>query len=157
LGACVRTCVLCSGDPSTAPYVRFLQLRFVDFSSETTLQNRFFAVSNTELVTRVHCNGHAAGVDVSDQCICEHNTTGVACDACMPLFNSKPWLSGSGVDANECVACDCGGNADMCEYNATLDVNPQSRTVGDGGVCVCVNDTAGPACAQVCSSTAHSH
>ena len=111
--------VPCSGNPSSAPTARFLQLRFVDFSIDTSAQNRFFAVSDTALVARAFCNGHASAVDASGHCVCEHNTTGMTCGACMPLFNRKPWLAASGVDANPCLACTCSGNADVCEYVST--------------------------------------
>lgn len=112
--------LVCSGNPSSVPTARFLQLQFVDFSIDTSVQNRFFAVSDTVLVARAFCSGHAAAVDASGHCTCEHNTAGMMCEACLPLFNRKPWLAATGVDANPCLACTCSGNADVCEYVSPL-------------------------------------
>jgi len=68
-------------------------------------------------------------------CECEHNTAGATCDSCLPLFHAKPWLPGLGAESNACQKCSCNNHADACHYDVNLDLSPESRLAGNGGVC----------------------
>ena len=82
------------------------------------------------------CNGHANTCRGSN-CICQHNTAGMHCEMCLPLFNNEPWAPGTISSANQCEACECNNHADLCEYDAP------STT----GVCVgCRDNTQGVQC-----------
>lgn len=77
------------------------------FGDAAAATQDFYAVSALQVVGRPNCNGHASATATSGgvvACLCQHNTTGVACTACLPLFNRKPWARGiNDTVANECV------------------------------------------------------
>ena len=69
------------------------------------------------------------------------------CHRCKSLYNNKPFLRGDRDNANPCIKCECNDHANSCIYNQTLDTNPNSRTVGGGGVCIdCQHNTTGRYC-----------
>lgn len=58
---------------------------------------------------RCKCNGHANECylpenQVADHevCRCQHNTGGVNCETCLPLYNDRPWARATEFNANEC-------------------------------------------------------
>lgn len=58
---------------------------------------------------RCKCNGHANECylpenQVADHevCRCQHNTGGVNCETCLPLYNDRPWARATESSANEC-------------------------------------------------------
>lgn len=142
--------------------VRYLRIALVRFHTPETAVDPFggsydtqplFRVSNLVAMSRCSCNGHASDCQVSGDgtrktCVCQHNTQGATCNTCLPLFNRKPWKRGISADEpNICQPCECNNHAQSCTYNATLDTNPSSRTLGDGGVCDnCADNTAGQRC-----------
>ena len=113
-----------------------IRLELVQFLS-THSDERHFAVNEvTVLGQGCICNGHADSCNKAT-CICQHNTTGVHCDSCLPLYNNKPWAAGTVSSASECEACECHGHAESCEFNISL----------DKGVCVnCTHNTIGNNC-----------
>src|SRR6218665_122388 len=61
-------------------------------------------------LVRCWCNLHAMYCVIKGTrmaCVCKHNTDGDLCERCLPLFNNRPWSSGSYLPyptgaANEC-------------------------------------------------------
>lgn len=58
---------------------------------------------------RCKCNGHANEcylpenqVADNEVCRCQHNTGGVNCETCLPLYNDRPWARATESSANEC-------------------------------------------------------
>lgn len=121
---------------------------YVQIWSERKTQP-FYQLASIKLNSRCWCNGHASVCSRDGGCECEHNTAGLFCDECLPLFNEEPWRRGvDAVTPNPCIACDgdesgpCSGQAGACVYDPQL----------ERGVCVnCQNLTAGPAC-ETCSA-----
>ena len=72
-------------------------------------------------------------------CQCEHNTQGVDCQECKPLYNNKPWSFATTQDAHECEKCECNGKADACVYDEEL---------GHGRCVDCRDNTSGAMCEQ---------
>lgn len=84
-----------------------------------------------------------------DKCVCKHNTCGLECDKCCPMFNQEPWQQGS----LECQECQCNNHADQCRYDPVvaanrLSINKEGVHQG-GGVCIaCRHNTKGINCEQ---------
>ncbi|XP_071801736.1 laminin subunit alpha-2-like isoform X1 [Asterias amurensis] len=100
----------------------------------------YFAIADWLVSGQCLCFGHAEeckGEDGSD-CVCQHNTAGLHCDRCKPLFNNRPWQAAVGLSAdNVCQDCGCNGHAASCVYDA----------VKEYGVCQdCTENTAGDKC-----------
>lgn len=65
----------------------------------------YYAISDIEITGRCHCHGHAnscTGSRMDRKCSCQHNTMGIDCEACKPLFNNRPWMTANGTHGNEC-------------------------------------------------------
>eukprot|EP00117_Sycon_ciliatum_P001862 scpid1434/ scgid4728/ Usherin; Usher syndrome type IIa protein homolog; Usher syndrome type-2A protein homolog len=141
-----------SVSPSTTG--QHVRLRMLGF--QPSLRNRtdqYYSISEFEVTGRCACNGHADFCTINsitgiNQCECQYNTKGDACESCQDLFNAKPWLPGNSTSPNACLACQCNGHATLCSYNRTLDSDPSSRALGDGGQCMCRDNTASAQCDQ---------
>ncbi|CAH1787412.1 unnamed protein product [Owenia fusiformis] len=103
----------------------------------------YYAIGNMDLKTSCACYGHSSECtgENKNQCVCEHNTMGLHCEECLPLFNNKPWKMGSIINSqslsNACEDCGCHGHATSCIYN----------DVKEYGVCQnCSLNTAGDKC-----------
>ncbi|XP_041638432.1 netrin-4 [Cheilinus undulatus] len=116
------------------------------------------------------CHGHAehcaphdgskyTGQDsnmVSGRCLCTHNTAGVHCEKCAPLYNDHPWrpANSSSGESNPCQKCQCHGHADSCHFSQRAWIS-SGRT--SGGVCNdCRHNTVGRRC-QRCRNGYHRH
>lgn len=135
---------------------RFMRIRLQGMHSTANLDNSvdwlldsqslekrsFYSLKQLRVSARLDCNGHAdrsvestseaAGADTRMQCICQHNTCGLQCEQCCPLFQDRPFSQGG-----ECEICQCNGHAQSCAYDAFL----------DRGICQeCGNNTAGNEC-----------
>ncbi|XP_054440811.1 laminin subunit gamma-3 [Pteronotus mesoamericanus] len=124
------------------------------FKDPKVLQSYYYAVSDFSVGGRCKCNGHASecGPDTAGQlvCRCQHNTTGVDCERCLPFFQDRPWARGTAEAANECLPCDCSGHSEQCVFDREL-----FRSTGHGGRCLhCRDHTAGPRC-QLCRQNFH--
>uniref|UniRef100_A0A8C6R7G5 Laminin subunit gamma-3 n=1 Tax=Nannospalax galili TaxID=1026970 RepID=A0A8C6R7G5_NANGA len=116
------------------------------FKDPRVLQSYYYAVSDFSVGGRCKCNGHASecGPDEMGQlaCRCQHNTTGVDCERCLPFFQDRPWARGTAEAANECLPCNCSGRSEECTFDREL-----FRSTGHGGRCHhCRDHTAGPHC-----------
>nr|XP_015857477.1 laminin subunit gamma-3 [Peromyscus maniculatus bairdii] len=116
------------------------------FKDPRVLQSYYYAVSDFSVGGRCKCHGHASecGPDAAGQlvCRCQHNTTGVDCERCLPFFQDRPWARGTAEDANECLPCNCSGHSEECTFDREL-----FRSTGHGGHCRhCRDHTAGPHC-----------
>lgn len=82
------------------------------FGDITVLRSYYFAIIDLTIGGRCKCNGHAASCrekqmpsgDLQLMCICDHNTTGVDCEECHPLYNNRPWARATENSANECIS-----------------------------------------------------
>ncbi|CAK8675729.1 netrin-4-like [Clavelina lepadiformis] len=121
-----------------------------------------FAVYDLIIRGTCFCNGHADtciplredGGEPQDEeqsvvhgkCVCEHNTAGDHCQACLPLYNDAPWRPGNGDTgaANPCKRCKCHGHASRCRLDEDLWRASGNRS---GGVCEdCQHNTKGKHC-----------
>lgn len=81
------------------------------FGDPNVLRSYYFAIIDLSVGGRCKCNGHAARCEeaalpegtVRLQCECEHNTAGVDCEKCLPLFNDRPWARASPNNPNVCM------------------------------------------------------
>lgn len=116
------------------------------FKDPRVLQSYYYAVSDFSVGGRCKCNGHASACGPNEAgqlaCHCQHNTTGVDCERCLPFFQDRPWARGTAEDANECLPCNCSGHSEECTFDREL-----YRSTGHGGHCQrCRDHTAGPHC-----------
>uniref|UniRef100_A0A8C8SXG5 Netrin-4 n=1 Tax=Pelusios castaneus TaxID=367368 RepID=A0A8C8SXG5_9SAUR len=108
------------------------------------------------------CNGHAdhcvpiagfrpvkaSGVFhmVHGRCMCKHNTAGLHCQQCAPLYNDQPWQAANGKTGapKECRSCKCNGHAETCHFDMDAWLASGNRS---GGVCDnCQHNTEGQHC-----------
>lgn len=113
-------------------------------NQEPFLNQYYYDISDIQIKGRCHCNGHAPycfGPNINEQkCYCQHNTDGIDCEMCLPLYNNKPWKHAeSPTKPNPCEACECNGHSKTCTYNAT---------VGFGVCDDCLHGTTGYNCDQ---------
>nr|XP_060466438.1 laminin subunit gamma-3 [Panthera onca] len=116
------------------------------FKDPKVLQSYYYAVSDFSVGGRCQCHGHASECGPEEAgrlaCRCQHNTTGVDCERCLPFFQDRPWARGTAEAANECVPCNCNGHSEECVFDRDL-----FRGTGHGGRCLrCRDHTAGPHC-----------
>ena len=129
-----------------------LRLKFLDYfnNSNTFLEHLYYGIFEVSTSSRCACNGHAARCNFSTSsytCNCTHNTMGIRCQQCLPMYNNKPWRPGIITEEYNCVICNCNNHAVSCHYNSTLDLFPESHTLGGGGVCDnCQHNTTGRYC-----------
>jgi hypothetical protein len=130
-----------------ATHVRIDMAEFMIPSNRKDLvTGRFYAIAEVSIDAACECYGHASDCIApttaapSYACKCDHNTTGVNCGQCKPLYNSRPWAAGVvDGDANECLKCECNEHSLACVYDADL----------DDGVCQdCNAQTTGNDCGE---------
>lgn len=116
-----------------ATHIRLELLHFI--SSEPSEQ--YFAIKEIAVQGQACiCNGHA-DTCTGSVCVCQHQTAGIHCESCLPLYNNKPWAAGTMSSANECEMCVCNDHAASCGFD--LDLN--------SGVCInCTDNTTGIDC-----------
>ena len=113
-----------------------IRLEIMQFIS-SDISEQYFAINELSVQGQACiCNGHAEMCSGAS-CICQHQTTGAHCEACLPLYNNKPWAEGTVSSANECEMCICNNHATSCEYDSDLSL----------GVCSnCTDNTSGNNC-----------
>uniref|UniRef100_A0A1I7SML4 BMA-LAM-1 n=1 Tax=Bursaphelenchus xylophilus TaxID=6326 RepID=A0A1I7SML4_BURXY len=119
------------------------------FGDSDVKRSYYYSISDIAIGGRCQCNGHArecvpsTGPGINKMvCKCEHNTAGVDCEECAPLFHDRPWRAATGNDANECLPCECNGLASSCFFDEKLYNETQH-----GGHCIdCRGFTTGPNC-----------
>ncbi|GAB0100124.1 laminin subunit alpha-1 [Sergentomyia squamirostris] len=151
---------------------RYIRLRFTRMHSLTKngvewllddaamAKRSFYSVKSIRIGGRCACSGHAAychhDEELSNllQCSCKHNTCGVNCEQCCPLYNQHRYLPGNTTHANECEICQCHGHATSCRHNPDLEglsKNIRGEFSG-GGECIdCQHFTEGINC-EKCKS-----
>lgn len=81
------------------------------FGDRTVLSSYYFAIIDLAVGGRCKCNGHASrcterasadGTTIQLKCDCEHNTDGVDCERCLPLYNDRQWARASPSNPNIC-------------------------------------------------------
>ena len=80
------------------------------FGDANVLRSYYFAIIDLAVGGRCKCNGHAANCEKKQlpsgkmelRCICQHNTAGVDCQECKPLYNDRPWARATKDNANVC-------------------------------------------------------
>ncbi|XP_042156287.1 netrin-4 [Oncorhynchus tshawytscha] len=87
---------------------------------------------------------------VHGKCVCSHNTAGVHCERCAPLYNDRPWQPADGLTGapHECRKCKCNGHAQSCSFDWSVWRESGQRS---GGVCECLHSTEGRNC-QSCKT-----
>uniref|UniRef100_A0A3Q0KS26 Putative laminin gamma-1 chain n=2 Tax=Schistosoma mansoni TaxID=6183 RepID=A0A3Q0KS26_SCHMA len=117
-----------------------------------TLLTYYFAIQKLTVGGRCLCNGHgnecrkSSGPGQKERlvCVCDpaHHTSGDNCEQCQSGYHDRPWQPATPQNANPCIACNCNGNAHLCEFDPEL----YSRT-GSGSRCIdCGNNTEGLNC-----------
>jgi coxsackievirus/adenovirus receptor len=126
----------------------------------STTSKYYYAISELMVMGFCSCNGHATkctranhvdyDLDAFDhmvhaRCECLHNTTGLNCERCLPLYNDLPWRSGGeNGHLNECKKCECNEHATSCHFDQSVYLKTNGRT---GGVCDnCMHNTEGIRC-----------
>lgn len=77
------------------------------FGDPDVLRSYYYAIIDLTVVGKCHCNGHASKCETQKVggpfvCECEHNTTGVDCERCLPTHNNKPWGMATSTNAHAC-------------------------------------------------------
>ncbi|KAF6021171.1 hypothetical protein EB796_020517 [Bugula neritina] len=116
-----------------------------ELNAGINLLKYYYAISNIDITAVCSCNLHASSCRVEGRqtlCECRHNTAGINCEQCLPLYNNREWRPGYYLpvgqgEANECQECECNNHADACIYN---------RTLGHGVCLDCRDSTIGPFC-----------
>jgi len=91
---------------------------------EQFLNQYYYDITDVDINARCHCNGHGQfciGSLNQLACRCVHNTEGVDCERCLPLYNNRTWSAAtSTTQTNPCQRCECNNHAVSCVYNSTL-------------------------------------
>ncbi|KAH8869207.1 Laminin subunit gamma-1 [Schistosoma japonicum] len=117
-----------------------------------TLLTYYFAIQKLTVGGRCLCHGHgnecrkSSGPGQKERlvCVCDpaHHAAGDNCEQCQSGYHDRPWQPATPQNPNPCIACNCNGNAHLCEFDAEL----YSRT-GSGSRCIdCGNNTEGINC-----------
>ena len=77
------------------------------FGDPDVLRSYYYAIIDLTVVGKCHCNGHASEcknktVGETYICQCQHNTTGVDCERCLPTHNNRPWGMATSTNAHAC-------------------------------------------------------
>lgn len=81
------------------------------FGDPNVLRSYYFAIIDLSVGAKCKCNGHASscGEDYNPdrtslrlKCDCQHNTDGVDCEKCLPLYNDRKWAPATNDNANIC-------------------------------------------------------
>ena len=99
----------------------------------------FHAVSEWIVSASCSCNGHGDSCEATmpSQCVCGHNTEGVSCERCLPLYNNRAYFPGSPTESNSCQLCQCNSHAASCVHSPSL---------GQGVCQDCRHNTTGDNC-----------
>ncbi|KAM4618417.1 netrin-4-like [Polymixia lowei] len=129
--------------------------------SASSLPTAHYAIYDFVVKGSCLCNGHAEHCVPADgyrptqrrinsmvhgKCVCRHNTAGVHCELCAPLYNDQPWKAANGIlgTPHECRKCKCNGHAESCHFDRGLWLASGRRS---GGVCDnCRHNTEGRHC-----------
>ena len=114
-----------------------IRIQLLDWHPEQSNEEQYFAIDEILLSGRsCVCNGHGSSCDDSS-CVCEHNTEGIHCQQCLPLYNNQLWQRGTVSLANPCQLCECYNHSNACAYNDTI----------NAGMCInCQHNTEGHMC-----------
>ena len=73
---------------------------------EQFLNQYYYDITDVDINARCHCNGHGQfciGNLNQLACRCVHNTEGVDCERCLPLYNNRTWSAAtSTTQTNPC-------------------------------------------------------
>ena len=84
---------------------------------KTNLEKYFYAISDIQVYGRCQCHGHGKNCEFPERqikngqvnyiniptCLCEHETEGVNCERCKPLYNNKTWMPATSMEEpNRC-------------------------------------------------------
>jgi hypothetical protein len=140
-------------------FTRLLMLGDNLMTNDTdVLEKYYYSMRDLQIIGTCFCNGHSSrcvrlsNVEyrneninnmIHGKCVCEHNTDGDNCQACLPLYNNREWRPAEYKQANECEKCECNNHADRCYFDEELFIANGKR---DGGICVCLHNTEGVHC-----------
>jgi laminin, beta 1 len=132
------------------------------YERDEIIEKYYYAISEFQLFGSCFCNGHAsecvaiksAPIEydtlndpkqmVHGQCDCKHNTAGLNCEKCLPLYNDRPYNMASNDLANECRKCECNNHATSCTFCSDRFIETNGMS---GGICDnCQHNTQGPNC-----------
>jgi len=62
--------------------------------TQDILSRLYYAISHLSIIGRCRCNGHASYCEYNGETRCGkcgHNTAGIDCEKCLPLYNNRTW------------------------------------------------------------------
>ena len=69
-------------------------------AQQSFLQQYYYDITDLQIFGRCHCSGHAphcTGAAQQQVCACMHNTEGINCERCLPLYNNKTWKAAESI------------------------------------------------------------